>query len=1187
MVRINGTETEVFLLDTISTFKDRVAVSLGTLPKYLRFPAGNPSLKDINSDKDLNVIDLLEIIKKGNDSFGKVYENIFYDNDKQFIHDSVLDPVDDVLTMYVISRGLEEGPYTDAILLSILDSVSGVSVFDNVDVFKIFENRKISSIEHSKAIEKLKKKVADTRKMFEEFQTEIQPVKSTKFDVQRISFEVTVDTDTTTLLDTFNAIRLTPSVPFANTGSFYKILKDFTPDPTWQFSDDNSIILYALQNKSTSNIVPKDFSRTIIIFDSESGLVKAASELETSARNIPQNLFIDRIFEVFPSRNIQKPVTTSIGGVFYYPNHTLNRYVFSDLVMTNSYFSSLIYIDERKQATKMKTNLYLHFYHPKIGAVTATILQRVVDKTDQEIKKQDKSLFPLGSSYVRVMMGDATDENAVEAFMIIMSKLMAIYDKEYKSIVSYYRKFIPDFAKKDFVEKPTKAPSSLEEIEPRLFLSNYTRKCGNPPTIISDEQASTEKRKVMVFPKDDSIVPQRNYICPYEKEKFPGLRKNPLENSDIFPFIPCCYIDDQSERPGSRYRRYFHGEVLSPKKSKQSLFLTGKMTPYGVHGTLPENITRMFKTIDMDNNYMYTRVGVDRNESSFLHCVMKAIGNSDELNTVDNEEERLEILNRKRFDLATPELAAACQQEMFDYTIDEIREAIRNPKVYLDPKLFIHMLEIYFECNIYIFTKTTINGELSLPRHMQAYYKTHENWPTVMIFEHSGTEANKDIRKPYMQCELICKTNRNRPTDIEHIFDVNSPTAIGVSEVFESIRKAYAFNDSIEQSTIEFREGTIIGQRTDSFGKTRILFLEWEDRENPVQICVLTTPLQPMNVFEIRPEYSEVDRIDYDTALRFAMANRIIISGQTVEDEMSKQLTGIIGNVRVAIPIIDSPIKPDIPITYGSLDYPIDYNSRLTRFNNSKKYARYVMEYMYWLYSTFLHTKNYESPNEENMVEFMNDRVVVIPNFKYGPMSKLFSLDSGVMTRTSEGISKLVINSDEALKSMFYGLRWMARRDKNGILDYRNRTTILKYYEDITDMDQYSFQVILEGKESVMKWIDEKRVNYVLYDVLRTSSGTPYFFKNKMVGPEIYLMQPAVSMEHAVNIAKIWQDQNYNPGLSAPSESSDLTFLLYAYVDKDTIMPYIVDREETDDDLRVMGCSVDGEAVYFAMLPTN
>ena len=126
-------------------------------------------------------------------------------------------------------------------------------------------------------------------------------------------------------------------------------------------------------------------------------------------------------------------------------------------------------------------------------------------------------------------------------------KLITLYDARVDNVIQFYRQFIPDFGKTTDASLPVRSRRSktkLRDIAPEVFITGYPPLCSNQPVIVSDEEAEQAKRQglqVMVFPKPGTSIEQRNYVCNYDVEKYPGLRNNPLSNKNVLPFLPCCY----------------------------------------------------------------------------------------------------------------------------------------------------------------------------------------------------------------------------------------------------------------------------------------------------------------------------------------------------------------------------------------------------------------------------------------------------------------------------------------------------------------------------------------------------------------------------------------------------------------------------------------------------------------------
>ena len=97
---------------------------------------------------------------------------------------------------------------------------------------------------------------------------------------------------------------------------------------------------------------------------------------------------------------------------------------------------------------------------------------------------------------------------------------------------------------------------------------------------------------------------------------------NMLENKDIFPYLPCCYEDIQTNKP--EYLNYYEGLEIKDAKKIGGVYIykTGKILNNDEHGELPKNIVKLFAI--NDNDSLYYRQGVIRDKNSFIHCVLKA-----------------------------------------------------------------------------------------------------------------------------------------------------------------------------------------------------------------------------------------------------------------------------------------------------------------------------------------------------------------------------------------------------------------------------------------------------------------------------------------------------------------------------------------------------------------------------------
>lgn len=1172
MVRINGNDFEIYDLDTLESILDRIAVNMNTLPRYLYFPNGKPTLEQFSSNNNIQVIDILAEIRRAlrnNINF----KNFYKDNEEK-IEGNNLDILSDIflpyITFYITENKIQdyylslaiEGEMEESIKEGILPSfLTSEQVIEKVG---IIERNIINEIN------KLRRINEERIDFFQSLEI-IEGIPSTNFELEKTKFNLVLNITDISLLEIFNNLRLNIDVPFATIKSFYKIFKDFVPpdpedpevaDEDWTFSIEDAIILKISEKINSLNIKKTEYSEALIGYkDEDMKEIAVSLNLSVSGTNLTQQQYERRFLNTLSSLDIDVKYREEdeVNGVFYFPNHQLNNYVISDLIMNDPLFYSMLSIDESKKSTKQKSSLYFYFNNKKIGKIHAVLTEKIMNESDGTMRNKSRDIFPLNQYYIRVKISRAPNIEAVKEFREILGKLLAVYDQKYSEIVNIYREYIPDFAEPKVIEVKEKEKKTLRAIAPEIFVSGYTRKCPKFPTIISDEEAKEARennKQVMVFPKEDDISPQRNYICNYKNFPYPGLRNNPLSNSESYPYIPCCYEKDQMNRKGSKYRHYFYGEQLATTENEQqNLITTNKFVQFDNFGTLPSNITKMFEIVEPNPRYMYVRKGVHRTKNSFLECIMEAINDQNITSLKDDERRIIEIVDNTRRSFATEELAAVCKQELYNYSIDEIMNLIRNTEVYFDPKLFVHLLEVVYNVNIYIFTRNNINGELTIPKHLQSYYRYKNTNKSIFIFEHIGSESDY---AEYLQCELIVKWKKGSE-DITDIFPSNTK----IKNIFQQLSKTYSLTETVPEIIFPWPINTIIilSQKIDSYGKTRALNFSYKNNT----YTIITSPIPPLYALESTEK--RIYKMSRNIVLDFASEVGIIVLKQNIIEGKLVEVHGKLGNVKVIIPIDSTEnILEAVPVTTEPLNFPKNIKSELTNYNKMKKLSRYITEYVFWLYSKYIDSNNLEM-DIESVKSFEMNILEVDNDFQYTNISKTFSMNSSVIRN-----GKLVINSEDTLKRLLYVLRIEIIRNPGKIKMYHSRNVIEEYFKDITDFDHYSYQVILEGEFSVQKWIEEKKSNYFLFDSVQPFLTTPYFFKNKLIGNKIYLAQNTSNINQAISISLIWQNDNYNA--ISPPFSDFVKFKLYSYQNKNNIKPYIIKGNDTNIKIEIIGYKI-------------
>ena len=1206
MVRFvfNKTFKEFFVyeLDTQESVVNRLASELNTLPKFLYFTDGIPSMERLRDETPIKVENLLDTITTSEKGFEDLIEEL---NEGNKLKQQKLTTIDILSLFFAYNKSIIK-TYTEIestignLHVIFMDLIKDIDV-DIKDIQKYWTKRKEKKVEISKLIKKVKDEDLKQQVLFKKIDKQII---YTEFELESVKFNFSLDVKNITVMELFNNIVLNNEVPFACINKFFKIFKDFTPPDDWSFYDETVILFKVLTKKTLEDAKMEDYIDTFVSFEAEEvATVSMTTFINPNGKFLSQQQLISRFLSsirnlgsIIP-RNINE---TRVNGSFYFPNHNMNKYVIADLIMNNSMFSSLMSINESEKATKKKESVYIHFYNSQIGNLTANLTEKIATRNDPELKGKNKSEFKEGSYYIRVKITSAQNINSVKEFQKLFSKLMVIYDQEYKTIVDFYSQYIKDFGKIETKEKIIPKKLSIKDIAPEVFVTGYPQRCTKPPTIIEDDEikkALEDGHEIMTYPKKEESTynfPSRNYICKeYDNAKFPGLRENPLENSDTVPYLPCCYKKTHSKPGcGSILRNYEVGETITEKKNEaQDLIKTKKFASQDSYGRLPENMQKLFEIFDYDEEYTYVRKGMYNGNSSFLECVME--GMETDILSVKNTEE---YLFAKRKEMATPENAALCRQEMYDYTIEEIINIIGNSDIYMNPSLFTSLLEQYFDCNIFVFNRQKEDGELIVPRHSQAYYKNKSEHNCILIYEHNGSNADRGTYKG-SHCELIVKWKKSDTKDLSYSFRYNTKVSKGVRKVFNRMSQTYALNIEIKQSTFPKQIAEIFfKQGIDSYGKCRMLKFKFKG----VIGTLLTEPIQPFSVIEEKNWI--VTTIPSKLALKFSKtisakltrqfanenSNMILIGKRVVNDKI-KELYFTFCNTKVSIPVTDEdledededPFKDVLEINQPE-NYPTKSVSVLEKHNKYKQLSRCIIEYMFWLFSKYLK----ENPtlllsDLETINQFAEEKIEIIEKFKYKKVSNIFNEKSSVMHN-----NKLVVKSEETLKRLLYTLRLSLRSFGKKIQQYHEKKIIENFYIDITDFDQHPQQVVLNGEDSVEKWNLEKKNKHVINNSVQHELILPYFFQNQLVDNNtFFLAQNTTTLEKALEISEIWFEFGYNVGYNAQDSKNNYEFNLYRYVNSKDILVYKINGNSFSNDIRILGYKIEGVPFFTVLLP--
>ena len=1112
MVKINGIDFKIYELDTLDSIIRRIAAKMNTIPKYLYFENGIPNLDEFKSDDNIIVEDFLDYIKTN--SSGLDFAE-FFSTVENYVEQLELDLMEDIFIYFILfNESLLSTPteYLGPLFLQI--KIESQKYFtEKLNIEDIWNDKKVLKNNLDLRIKNNKNSVVEDEKYFKTIET-AKKIEATSFEPESVKVRMTLNVNKLSILEFFNEIQLNEEAPLATINHMYKIYKNFIPPADW------SVYLNAYSDLFPNNLIlnvntyKNEYIEAIFMEQGEYIILEADLDINKTKKLVDKLTSI--ISDVVPNitLDIIEIQQINLKGFYYYPQSTFNVYTLADTVMNNPLFSNLMVIDEHDKASKDKTSVYIRFQNPSIGKITATLTAKIVESSDPILRGKDRKLFKTGDYYIRVKIAYSDNIQAVEEFQRFFGKLLDIYIKLEPQLMALYKMF-GIVLNKILPSKPTDtSKQTLKQIAPKMFISQYSSKCNFKPNVIDDDKIDQEKQKgniVMTYPLPEDETedfPVLNYVCRDKKAPFPGLIKNVLSNKDEIPYLPCCFKVDQSTKVSSAYTAYFDPDnyVVDDDKKQQGTIITKKLVNFNNYGTLTKNLEDIFNLFDNNSNHLYLRKGMSSNNDSFLEAVLECV-HYDKVSKIPKNKRDV-MLKQVRNKLSDFEYLPSAKQEMYDFSLDQILEYLESDKDF-SSDYFINLLQTYFNCNIFIFSrrKNSEDTILSVPRHLQAYYKRKHSDRCIFIYKHYGAVSDHRSKPKY---EIIIRRKKTTKQE-QFIFDINTDIGKSINQIFQNLTLAYALNTKIHTNFFPEHLSEPVVQDIDSYGKTRYLTFIVDELDSP--ITIKTSPLQP---FSIPSDiYLKHEKTYSENAITFLTTYGDGTITQNVFNDRVVSYSGIIGNIEIEIQTNEDAVSAKYERKNIVKVDDLDTSSILESYKFYKKLSRIIVSYSNWLYSKYLHERD-EKVSEESLQDFVQNNIDIIEDYTYPPFFKEFTMDNGVMLD-----NKLIVKSEETLKRLIYSLQ-LTSRNRHLIYNYYKRKYIDNFFEDISDFDPHHFQVLLQGANSIQLWRSEYESSHYLHNTVVLNHTTPYFFKNDLVSPDLHLAINIDEMSKGFTINEYW-----------------------------------------------------------------
>jgi hypothetical protein len=1133
-ITVNRKKINFLENDTEDTLRERIASEFNTLPTFFT-SFDFPKIGEVVSIQFL----LEEVAEHKNSSF------------ESFLRRGILERYPKIDIETIIKYWLVHNEYLRKNEIEFLipeEEFRKMGI--NIDIGIFYRDKEKDFLtELQKKIKQNKEKSKKFTKIFKKINA-IVPFDFIDFQKEKsvLSIKTNIRNTDFSLPTVFHHLCCNNNVPFISFDGFYKMYKDLKVEmpADWSLTDKNFII---------SKIFNKDGKYTDCIITFIDGILYfniSVNYSETSGTVLKERL-LSSIF--IPNFVVVEEYEESLSGIAIFHRQSFNVYIMSDLIMNNEYVWPFMAVDESKKATKNKSGLYLHFFIENIEG-TCSIISKKAEKTDQEIKNIDRKKLPLGENFIRLRVTKAKNIDVVNKFLKIFAKILNIYYETRKEIIDFFQKYVADFGtdeKKDEIQKIF----SIRDIAPDLFVSGYSRRCPNPPKIIEDTEVEEYEEKgfqTMKFPATEQEGTQYNYVCESEQYAYIGLRVNNLKNRHLYRYVPCCYEKDQKSRKNSSYNMYFSGRD-EEKGMQQNILVTNKLAPIDEFAVLPKNIDDLFYS--MDNNFEYFRKGVHDTKISFFECVLEgALKDFSQL----SKDERLSKLHQEYKKLLTLKNMCVASQENPDKTPEAMLEILRS-REYMDPRQWIRLCEVIYDCRIFILSKdpNSKNGVLNTPN-FYGNYLEYQYTPktTIFIYEHMGNESDDTT---YPHNELIIKWDKEKAGDSGMHYSFNGKIPLEFYKLRKKFMKQFYYNQ-LSKNIVQITDFSPISfapisQIIDSNGKTRGLLTK-------EKILLLCDPIPPLNIPLLKNDAKPNTTVS--VALDFINKYNFQIISQHTQNDIIKEIIVRKDNNRFIIQITgekDEKIQDVKNIT--QTNYPLLGSDRFTKYNYYQRIANILVEYFTFMFSIF--TMSDDEMSLRSIKKFIKTKIVIVKKNQYiVPTLPFFSIDFLQTNNFVDKDGKLIIDGIDTLRKLIYSLRLRIATNNLSVKDYHLKHEINNFYMDANHyiLPTDTTTVIVRDDISLLF----QNIDGNVYNKINTTKNK-FFLKNQSINGGVpSLLVVGNSLDSAVTLSKKFFDDKRRTKI-------------WLYFSSNNVEQQVLKRRGGN----VLAYKKDGKIIYSALLP--
>jgi hypothetical protein len=1023
--------------------------------------------------------------------------------------------------------------------------------------------------------------------------------------------------------------------------------------PSSKTNKDNSFYLTVWSGKGTLAKATKE-SYMRGYYDLTSNLLTIKTPTE---EDINQQTIINKITEALPV-NINNVTETAISGEFFLFDLDINDIYLVYMITNTELMGSYLFVKETNTPYAKKTQLKVYYksfggfveeeekvaegYIVNPSSVTVSLTQNYSQGGEVVLVQTEtgptKFRLPPGLPYVRAKITQAESLDVANQFVKIFSRLMQFYKAEKPNVERIFINFIPelgqplDLAKpiKITVKQPTGKKGAgdskierLKELAPDLFVNGYARKCQCvfQPIIVPDDEIQAWKkntfiyketvteRQVMPFPADN---PRWNFVCPNDSAPFPGVKSNKdLSNKDIYPYVPCCFKDDQMD-PAS-FSKYQESHGRKAKKIEEKAVTkethkikTDKILSPGRYGYVPKSIAALVSKYS-EESVDISRLGVPNTVNSLLHCISVAIRDPTYLNLATIQQKEDYVANIRQI-IVRQVLPTLIKQEMYDFSNEEIIEQLSDPENFLDPNLFYRAIEQSYNINIYVFSPPDKEddpsslGSFELPRFKLFHVRApRPEKRAVLIFRTWGAESDA---LSYPQCELIVDQDEanNRVTysfsqDMNNLLH-NALTTLNRTITWELNEVPNQPTQIIARNNIYSRENYFYllnksptHQLIDGYGKCRGFIFPAGDQ----QITMIVPSTQPENL-----PIGQITRVNHEIAVAVFGAPLATTKNNGNVDGLWYQVLDL--EYGIYIPINPTDQYKDLRVGPSNplVEEGSDVVRRVRKLRRDLDTITQVVKWLYLLSKLNIHDflTRYisigQKPVEDSATIYDLSKISIkLPEVKTADEGiDQIKILAPTLVQTLQGQDRIYLYSQKFYDGIHYFLKKYdyERKPRDPVIPkIIYRTDISE--EDFTPQRRVAIFTDERDMKTWLNTLDKLSFkNIIIEDTLNISNALrsePYLY----IGPtgNIYLIQNVIggNRMRAINVGYYWYMRKINLGHTALEFDTETLGNLPVYVVygiSPALAPVIIENHAGDSTQYLQVLSY-GSNQYAAMLP--